>query len=157
MYSLNLPAFDYKVKKVEGKLLIFDSIRKKYVPLLPEEWVRQHFLHYLLENKKYPKSLIKVEGGLHYNERQKRTDIVIFDRNGSPWMIVECKAPEVAISQNSVFQASVYNSTLRAQYITVTNGLTHHFAQIDWQKGVTQWLESIPDFPVAENKNETDS
>lgn len=147
MYKLNLPEFEYKLKKAEGKVWIFDGIRKKYLVLTPEEWVRQHFIHYLIKEKKYPKSLIKVEGGLIYNQLQKRTDIVVFNRLGQPWMIVECKSPTLPISSGTLTQASVYNSTLKAEYITVTNGLLHLCAHIDWQQRKTTLLENTPQYP----------
>lgn len=147
MISLNLPPFDYKLKKAEGKLWIFDVIRKKYIVLIPEEWVRQHFLNLLIQHKKYPRSLIRVEGGLQYNSLQKRSDILVFSREGSPWMVIECKAPEVRLSEKSIFQASVYNATLRAEYVVVSNGLTHLYARIDWEKGTTSWIEDLPVYP----------
>jgi hypothetical protein len=146
MIQLNLPPFDHKVKKAEGKLWIFDVIRKKYVALIPEEWVRQHFIHFLISNARYPKSLIKVEGGLQFNQLQKRTDLVVFDRQGAPWMIVECKAPNVQISALTLSQAAMYNSTLRAKYITVSNGLAHLYAEINWTEGSTRWLDSLPPY-----------
>lgn len=147
MTSLNLPPFEYKIKKAEGKLWIFDVIRKKYIALIPEEWVRQHFVHLLIDHKKYPRSLIRVEGGLQYNRLQKRSDIVVFDRDGAPWMLIECKAPEVRLSDKSVFQASVYNATLRARYVVVSNGLVHLYAKIDWENGITTWINDLPEFP----------
>jgi hypothetical protein len=145
MVTLNLPAFDHKLRKAEGKLWIFDVIRKKYVALIPEEWVRQHFIHYLL-NKEYPRSLIRVEGGLLYNKMQKRTDIVVFDRNAHPWMIIECKAPDIPVDEKTLFQAATYNSTLRAPYLTVTNGVNHLFAATDWDNGTTSWLQDLPPY-----------
>jgi type I site-specific restriction endonuclease len=150
MYKLNLPQFDYKLKKADGKVWIFDGIRKKYILLTPEEWVRQHFVHYLVAEKKYPRSLIKVEGGLVYNQLQKRTDIVVFDRRGRPWMIVECKAPESHVSAATLSQASVYNTTLRAEFICVTNGLLHLCAHISWGDRRTTLLRDTPPFPSAD-------
>jgi type I site-specific restriction endonuclease len=147
MYKLNLPGFDYKLKKADGKVWIFDGIRKKYIILTPEEWVRQHIIHYLTEKKKYPKSLIKVEGGLVYNQLQKRSDIVVFDRRGGPWMVVECKSPVSSVSPSTLSQASVYNVTLKAEYITVTNGLVHYCARIDWARRETKLIDDLPDFP----------
>lgn len=147
MYKLNLPEFDFKLKKAGDKVWIFDGIRKKYIVLTPEEWVRQHFIHYLIKRKKYPKTLIKVEGGLVYNQLQKRTDIVVFNRQGKPWMIVECKSPTLPVSASTLTQASVYNSTLKAQYITVTNGLVHLCAHIDWLERKTTLLEDTPVYP----------
>lgn len=145
MVSLNLPPFEYKIRKAEGKLWIFDVIRKKYIVLVPEEWVRQHFVNYLLTNG-YPRSLIRIEGGLQYNQRLKRSDIVVYSRDGAPWMIVECKAPDIKLSENSVFQASVYNATLRARYLAVSNGLTHLYAEVDWEKGTAVQLPGLPEF-----------
>jgi hypothetical protein len=147
MTSLNLPPFDYKLKKAEGKLWIFDIIRKKYIVLTPEEWVRQHFVHLLIEQKKYPRSLIRVEGGLKYNKLQKRSDVLVFNREGAAWMLIECKAPEIRLTENSVFQASVYNATLRAEYVVVSNGLSHLYAKVDWENGTTFWINDLPDFP----------
>ena len=148
MIQLNLPSFEYKLRKAEGKLWIFDIIRKKYVVLIPEEWVRQHFIHFLIDHLSYPRSLIKIEGGLQYNQLQKRSDIVVFDRKGKPWMVIECKAPEVKLSQNSLLQAALYNDTLKAHYITVSNGLTHLYAEVNWQERTTLWLEQMPAYPT---------
>lgn len=147
MYKLNLPEFDFKLRKAEGKLWIFDGIRKKYLVLTPEEWVRQHFVHYLIAHKEYPRSLIRVEGGLVYNDLRKRSDIVVYNRKGEAWMVVECKAPTQAVSESVLAQASVYNSSLRAEYICITNGLTHLCAQIDWQQRSTTQLADLPAFP----------
>ena len=147
MYKLNLPEFDFKLKKVDGKVWIFDGIRKKYIMLTPEEWVRQHFIHYLILKKKYPRTLIRVEGGLTYNELQKRTDIVVFDRQGKPWMIVECKSPSLQVSASTLTQAAVYNTTLQAEYICVTNGLLHLCAHINWLERKTTLLEDTPSYP----------
>jgi type I site-specific restriction endonuclease len=147
MYKLNLPEFDYKLKKAEDKIWIFDGIRKKYIVLTPEEWVRQHFIQYLIHEKNYPKALIKIEGGLIYNQLQKRTDIVIFNRQGKPWMIVECKSPDVPLSPATLSQASVYNASLKAEFITVTNGMIHYCAQIDWTERKTTLLNDTPLYP----------
>jgi hypothetical protein len=146
MQQLNLPPFDYKLKKADGKVWIFDGIRKKYIVLTPEEWVRQHFINYLITDFKYPKSLLKVEGGLLYNTLQKRSDIIVFNREGKPWMIIECKSPAVKLSPETLMQASVYNATLRAKYLTVSNGLLHFCATIDWTAGTTTLLNNLPEF-----------
>ena len=146
MIKLNLPSFNYQLKKSGGKLYIFDVIRKKYVVLIPEEWVRQHFVHYLVDHLAYPKSLIKVEGGLLYNRLRKRSDIVVFNRSGQPWMIIECKSPEVQLSYASVFQASMYNASIKADYLVVTNGLQHYYAGINWAKGTSMPLAEMPPF-----------
>jgi hypothetical protein len=125
MLTLNLPEFDVNLKKSEGKVWIFDGIRKKYLVLTPEEWVRQHLINYFINHLKYPKSLIQVERGLHYNQLQKRSDIIVFDRSGNPWMIVECKSPEIKLDQKSMLQVAVYNSDVKAKYVSISNGLKH--------------------------------
>jgi hypothetical protein len=147
MFKLNLPGFAYQLKKAEGKIWIFDGIRKKYIVLTPEEWVRQHFIHYLIHQKKYPRSLIKVEGGLTYNQLQKRTDIVVFNREGEAWMVVECKSPELKVSPATFTQAALYNTSLKAEFITITNGLVHFCAQIDWLERKTKLLDDTPAYP----------
>jgi Type I restriction enzyme R protein N terminus (HSDR_N) len=144
MVSLNLPAYDYVLKKESGKVFILDIIRKKYIVLTPEEWVRQHFIHYLLTVLSYPKALIKVEGGLSFNGLQKRSDIVVFNREGNPWMVIECKSPDQKLSQQTLQQASVYNHTLRAKYLAVTNGLIHICCGVDWAAGKTAVLDEMP-------------
>jgi hypothetical protein len=146
MFKLNLPDFSYNVRKSDGKVWIFDVIRKKYVVITPEEWVRQHFVHYLIDHLRYPRSLIKIEGGLTYNKLSKRSDIVVFDRLGSPWMLVECKSPEMKINDTTLLQASTYNATLKAPFLTVTNGLVHYCSQIDWVNNKTQLLPELPPF-----------
>ncbi|HEY0652880.1 MAG TPA: type I restriction enzyme HsdR N-terminal domain-containing protein [Chryseosolibacter sp.] len=146
MVKLNLPDFDYKLKKAEGKVWIFDGIRKKYLLLTPEEWVRQHFIHFLVNEKKYPKSLIRVEGGLNYNEMKKRSDIVVFDRNTKPWMIVECKSPALGLTPATLQQVSTYNASLKAKYISVTNGLMHYCAATDWNAGKVVLMSDFPAF-----------
>lgn len=146
MHKLNLPPFDHKLRNADGKVWIFDVIRKKYLILTPEEWVRQHFVHYLLSSLKYPRSLIKVEGGLKYNTLGKRSDIVVFDREGSPWMVIECKSPETPVNENIFRQASVYNATLKAKYVTVTNGLLHYCCRTWWDENRIEILTSLPEF-----------
>ena len=147
MVSLNLPSFDYTLKKENGRVFILDIIRKKYLVLTPEEWVRQHFVHYLIKELHYPRSLIKVEGGLRFNELQKRSDIVVFSREGAPWMVVECKAPDQKLSQRTLHQASVYNHSLQAKYLTVTNGMMHICCEVNWITGNTAVLDSLPEYP----------
>jgi hypothetical protein len=146
MIKLNLPVFDYQINRDGDRVAIFDGIRKKYLVLTPEEWVRQHFIHYMLSSLGYPRSLIRVEGGLTFNERQKRSDIVVYDRTGKPWMLVECKSPDIRISQRTVDQAATYNATLQAPYLVVTNGLTHHFFAVDWLAKQTRALDSMPSY-----------
>jgi len=146
MTPLNLPAFDVKVKKSGGKVFIFDSVRKKYVVLTPEEWVRQHVIHYLVQHRYYPKSLFRIEGSLAYNTLQKRSDILIFDRAGKPWMLIECKASTIKLTQRAFNQAAIYNMTLGARYVAVSNGMMH-FCCLAPRTGVDPaFLDEFPDF-----------
>lgn len=146
MQKLNLPSFDCKLKSSENKTLIFDNLRKKYVVLTPEEWVRQHFIAYLIDHKKYPKSLIGVEKQLTINKLKKRTDLLVFNRIGAPHIIVECKAPNVVISQDTFDQIARYNLTLNANYLVVTNGLVHFYCQMDQISQSYHFLKEIPDY-----------
>ena len=146
MTTLNLPTFDYTLRKQSGKVFILDILRKKYLVLTQEEWVRQHFIHFLIKVHNYPRALIKVEGGLTFNSLQKRSDIVVFNRQGQPWMIVECKAPDVKLKQETIEQAAVYNHTLKARYIVITNGMIHICCEVDWQNGTTIVLTDLPAF-----------
>ncbi|MEN8188150.1 MAG: type I restriction enzyme HsdR N-terminal domain-containing protein [Bacteroidota bacterium] len=146
MQKLNLPTYPFKIKNNENKYLIFDIIRKKYVVLNPEEWVRQHWIHYLLEEKKYPSSLTAVEKQLTINDLQKRTDILIFDKKGKPDIIVECKAPNIKISQNTFDQIARYNLKLRAKYLIVTNGLQHFYCKMNHEEMKYEFLQDIPDY-----------
>jgi hypothetical protein len=148
MEKLNLPAFDYELKRSEDGILIFDLLRKRFVVLTPEEWVRQHFVHYLIGHLKYPRSLIRVEGGLIFNKLSKRSDIVVFDRAGKPWMIVECKAPTVKLSQHTMNQASTYNHSLRAKYLVITNGMGSICCEIDWVSSHTVVLKELPQYEI---------
>lgn len=144
MINLNLPSYSFKIKNKENKLYIFDIIRKKNIMLTPEEWVRQHFIHFLIEEKKYPKSLIAIEKQLIINDLVKRTDILIFDKNGLPNIIVECKSPSIKISQDTFDQIARYNLKLQAKYLIVTNGLQHYYCKMDHKKMQYNFLKEIP-------------
>ncbi len=144
MIKLNLPAFNYKLKKADGKVWIFDGIRKKYVVLTPEEWVRQHVVQYLLSHLNYPKSLIKVEASLSYNTLEKRADVIVFDREGKPWMIVECKAPDLKLTQSAAMQVATYNKSLQAPFVVITNGMLVYCFEI---QPVIKSLAELPAFP----------
>ena len=146
MFKLNLPDFKLTIRKEDGKVWIFDIIRKKYIVLTPEEWVRQHFIHYLINHLKYPKALFRIEGSLTYNKLQKRSDIVIHDRNGNPWMLVECKAPNIKLSQKAFNQVAVYNMTIGAQFVAVTNGMVQYCFEPS-AKGEANHLNSFPEYP----------
>ncbi|NMH88124.1 type I restriction enzyme HsdR N-terminal domain-containing protein [Flavivirga algicola] len=146
MQELNFPKFSFRFKNSENKISIFDSIRKKFVVLQPEEWVRQHCIQYLINNKGYPKSLINVEKELIVNSLRKRYDIVIFNSNGSIHLIVECKAPKIIINQSTFDQIARYNLELNATYLMVTNGLNHYYCQMDFKNERYNFLKEIPDY-----------
>ncbi|MFS4481754.1 type I restriction enzyme HsdR N-terminal domain-containing protein [Hyunsoonleella sp. 2307UL5-6] len=146
MHKLNFPTYPFRFKNSENKVLIFDIIRKKFMVLQPEEWVRQNCIHYLIEDKKYPKSLINVEKALKVNDLKKRYDIVVFKSNGDIKLIVECKAPNVPINQTTFDQIARYNLTLNADYLMVTNGLNHYYCQMDFEHSQYQFLKDIPEY-----------
>lgn len=146
MQNLNLPVFDYQLKSNENKTLIFDIIRKKYVVLTPEEWVRQHFVNYLISVKNYPVSLIAIEKQIQLHKVTKRFDILIFSNIGKPYILIECKATNVQIGQNTFDQIARYNSEIDAEFLIVTNGLDHFCCQMDFDSKKYIFLNSIPDF-----------
>jgi hypothetical protein len=146
MQQLNFPSYNFRFKNSENKVAIFDAIRKKFIILTPEEWVRQHVVHYLLEEKKYPKSHINVEKLLKVNDLKKRYDIVVFNPDGSIFILVECKAPEIKISQHTFDQIARYNLTLKAQFLMVTNGHNHYFCQMDFENEKYNFLKELPVF-----------
>ena len=144
MEPLNFPAYRFEIKNRENKPYIFDQIRKKWVVLQPEEWVRQHCIAFLLETKRYPKSMLNVEKKITVNGRLKRYDIIVFQPTGAPFLLIECKAPHVRISQSSFDQMARYNLVLNSQYLMVTNGLSHYCCQMNTQE---QRYNFIPDLP----------
>ncbi|MEX2336903.1 MAG: type I restriction enzyme HsdR N-terminal domain-containing protein [Fulvivirga sp.] len=146
MVELNLPKITCNIRKKEGKFEVFDIIRKKYVHLTPEEWVRQHLIHFLIYSKSYPRSLIKIESGLKYNRLQKRSDILVYDRTGRPFLIIECKSFDVKIDQSTVNQVSVYNRKLGAQFAVVSNGIIHYCCEYNGKTGSTSFTDSFPEF-----------
>ena len=152
MQQLNFPYYSFRFKNSENKVSIFDEIRKKFIILTPEEWVRQHVVRFLLEEKKYPKSLINVEKVLTINGLRKRYDIVVFNSDGSIFVLVECKAPEIKTSQATFDQIARYNMTLKAEYLMVTNGHNHYFCQMDFENEKYAFLTALPDY---KSKNET--
>ena len=146
MQVLNFPTYKFKLKSSENKQYIFDVIRKKYIVLTPEEWVRQHTLHFLISEKKYPKSLIAVEKQLTVNNLKKRTDILVFNTYGLHELIVECKSPNIKIAQDTFDQIARYNLKLQANYLVVTNGLQHYFCKLDHENEQYTFLEEIPNY-----------
>ncbi|KAA6441511.1 type I restriction enzyme HsdR N-terminal domain-containing protein [Dyadobacter flavalbus] len=144
MEPLNLPSFAYKVKQVSGKPYIFDIIRRKFVSLTPEEWVRQHFIHLLITHYGYPKSLFAVETGLKYNSLAKRTDIVILSVDSLPFLLVECKAPSVPVNEAVLAQIGRYHFTLQPRFLAVTNGIDHYCFKI--VNGQIHYLDDFPKY-----------
>ena len=146
MQKLNFPSCAFKLKSSENKTLIFDIVRKTYVIVTPEEWVRQHVVHFLLKEKNYPISLIAVEKQLKINKRVKRTDIIVYNKQGTPEILIECKAPSVKITQTTFDQIARYNLSANSNFLMVTNGLAHYFCQIDTDKETYIFLEDIPSY-----------
>ena len=146
MQKLNFPKFSFRLKSSENKRLIFDEIRKKFVVLQPEEWVRQHCLQYLIQVKLYPKSLMNVEKELRINNLQKRYDIVVFNPDGSIHLIVECKAANIKINQDTFDQIARYNLALNATYLMITNGINHYYCSMDFEAEAYLFLNDIPDY-----------
>lgn len=146
MQNLNFPNYSFRFKNSENKVSVFDEIRKKFIVLTPEEWVRQHTIQFLLQEKNYPKSYINVEKLIHVNDIKKRYDVVIYNPDGSIFLLIECKAPEVTITQNVFDQIARYNLTLKAEYLMVTNGLNHYFCQMDFEKEQYLFLKELPNY-----------
>lgn len=144
--ALNFPTYSFKLKEEAEKTFIFDAIRKKWLVLTPEEWVRQHMIEYLIQEKKYPKSLIQLEGGLKVNTLQKRSDILIYDSYGKPLLLVECKADTVKITQGVFEQIAAYNTQLQVRYLVVSNGLHHYCCEMDYTSKSYRFLAEIPVF-----------
>ena len=143
----------FKTSGRQGKQLIFDIIRKKYVPLTPEEWVRQNFIHYLVHQKEYPGNLLAVEITLRINGMNKRADIVAYNSKGEPVLIVECKSPRVKINQQEFDQAAMYNLKLNLGYMVLTNGLDHYCCRINYPDRKYEFLHEIPSYPEIRGRD----
>lgn len=146
MLKLNLPAYDYLVKKENNAIFIFDLVRKKYILLTPEEWVRQHFLNYLTANLSVPFSMISIETSLKYNKLSKRADIMVYSTAGTPLLLVECKAPTVKLSRDTLLQLSVYNKDLKVPLLAITNGLEHYYWKKNQVKGTYETFNLPSDY-----------
>lgn len=144
MQELNFPAYTFRLKNSENKPFIFDEIRKKFIRLTPEEWVRQHTVKHLIDKYNYPISLINVEKELTLHQVKKRYDAVVFNKDGSIHLIVECKAPQIRITQETFDQIARYNLSLQASYLFVTNGLQHYYCQLDYEAEKYHFLKDIP-------------
>lgn len=148
MQKLNFPSYTFRFKNNENKVSIFDEIRKKFIILTPEEWVRQHIVHFLKNEKGYPKSLINVEKVLRVNGLNKRYDIVVFNPDGSIYILIECKAPIITISQDTFDQIARYNMTMKSDYLMVSNGLNHYFCQMDYENEKYIFLQDLPQYNI---------
>lgn len=148
MISLNLPSFDIKIRREGNRAVVLDPLRRRWVALTPEEWVRQHFVNLLVSEKHYPATLVANEVQLSVGEKIMRADTVVYDRTLRPRMIVEYKAPTVAITQKVFDQISVYNLLLRVDYLAVSNGRQHYVCRMDYDNEKYSFLEDLPDYEV---------
>ena len=148
MQKLNLPEYSFRIKTTQGKDFIFDSLRKKFVRLTPEEWVRQNFLQFLVTEKKYSPALITVEALVKVNANPQRADMVVFDRSGSPVLVAEFKAPDVKVSQQTFDQIVRYNMQLKVKFLIVSNGMEHFCCSINYAENSYAFLPEIPEFLV---------
>lgn len=143
---LNLPPYPLRLTRNQNKVYVFDELRKKNLLLTPEEWVRQHWIHFLHEHKKYPKSLMKTEGGLLLNELQKRSDLILYNNNGDKILLAEFKAPEIKITEKTFEQISNYNTIHRIPLLLVSNGIDHYFCKINFESGSYEFLPDLPNY-----------
>lgn len=150
MFSLNLPDFQVKIAVTDGKKMVFDPLRRKYVALTSEEWVRQHFVHFLIQHKGYPSGLLANEVQLTLNGTRKRCDTVLYDRTRTPRMIIEYKAPTVPITRQVFDQITRYNIVLKVDYLIVSNGLEHYCCKVDYERFCCNFLKEIPDYAMLQ-------
>ena len=146
MVQLNLPPYQIRVKETGGRKQVFDILRRKYVALTPEEWVRQHFIHYLIEHKNYPASLLANEVPLQIGGKRMRADSVLYDNQLHPRIIIEYKAPNITLTQKVFDQITVYNLLLHVDYLIVSNGMTTYICKMDYEKQTYKFLETIPNY-----------
>ncbi len=144
-YNLGFPEYEFKIQPDNR---IFDTVRRKYVALTPEEWVRQHVIRFLLLEKNVPESLMSVEKQFVYNKMKRRADVVIFDNKARPRLIVECKAPAVKITQETFEQIARYNVAIRVDYLMVTNGLQHYYCKMDYENWSYEFIQELPEFSL---------
>lgn len=155
MKKLNLPEYEFKLRRDNEGIKIFDRLRLKYVAITPEEWVRQHFIEYLVNEKGYPATLMANEVGITLNGTKRRCDSIVTDRSGNVVMIIEYKAPSVTVSQTTFDQIVRYNMVLKARYLVVSNGLSHYCCTIDYSTGTYSFLKDIPDYSRLEQIDDT--
>lgn len=152
IHPLNLPEYEHRFKQEGKKTKIFDQVRKKFLVLTPEEWVRQNFVRFLIQEKNYPSSLIAIEKGLKVNQLFKRCDILIHNNYGKAMLLVECKSPNVKLSSETYHQAATYNMSLKLPFLVVTNGIQHFCSRIDFEKSSYSFLEDIPEYHELNTK-----
>ncbi len=146
MFALNLPIADIKINQSEGKTVIYDFLRRRYVALTPEEWVRQQFIRFLTDHKDYPAALMGNEMELCANGKKRRCDSVVFNKKGEPLVIIEYKAPTISITQKVFEQLSSYNIILRTKYLIATNGINHYCCRVDYEAKSYRFLREIPNY-----------
>ena len=144
--QLNLPPFDASLSERQGRPMIMDVLRRKFVALTPEEWVRQHFVHFLIEHRGYPKGLMINETELRVGDKRLRCDSVLYTKALRPQMIIEYKAPHIQIQQKTFDQIAVYNLLLHADYLVVSNGIQHYCCQMDYENRSYRFLTEIPEY-----------
>ena len=146
MRTLNLPTYSFKLKYSDDSEHIYDQFRKKFVRLTPEEWVRQNFALFLINEKGFPSGRMVIEKSLQFNNMKKRCDILVYDNQSNPLVMVECKAPEVKIEKKVFDQIAVYNLVFKVRYLMVSNGLEHYLCRVDFDKRQTEFLNNIPSY-----------
>jgi len=146
MLQLNLPEYNFRIKKLDEKLLIFDSQRKRYVSLTPEEWVRQHFIRFLIEEKGYPAAYLAVEKQLSLNGMKKRCDAILYNEHALPILIIELKAPNVSITQTTFDQVAVYNAKLKVDFFMISNGIEHYCCKVDTLNSQYKFFPELPEY-----------
>ena len=156
MQRLNFPTCGFRFKNSENKMAIFDRVRKKFVILTPEEWVRQNFVQYLIQDRGYSRGLIRIEHGFSFRGALQRADVVAHDRNGGPLLVAECKAPDVAVSQRAFDQIARYNTVLGCRLLVVTNGLKHYCCEVDRESQSLIFLPDVPQFEATSRSHDSD-
>jgi hypothetical protein len=147
MEKLNLPLYTFRItKNKDNKVMIFDPLRKKDIPLTPEEWVRQNILKFLIDDRGFPNSLISVEAGLRVNRFLRRYDALVYSRDKQPLMLIECKAPGIQVNQDTFDQITIYNQNFKAPYMLVTNGLKHYCCKLDVNNKKYVFFENVPTY-----------
>jgi|TARA_B110000438_G_scaffold92534_1_gene92057 hypothetical protein len=148
MIQLNIPPQNISIKIINSNKYIFDIIRKKNIFLTPEEWVRQNIVHHLVYNYNYPKSLIKLESSLKYNNLSKRSDIIVYDKKMNIFLLVECKSYKISINESALKQVSVYNKVYKSKNIMISNGINHYVCEVNLNASRYNWIDKIPNYPL---------